>query len=86
MQELVNNSLKHADANQINITLSQTEVNLYLTVQDNGKGFDLQEVIANPASGIGIRNIESRLSVIDGKVEFDVKKGKGSAIKIEVNF
>lgn len=85
VQELVNNSLKHADANQINITLAQTEANLYLTVQDNGKGFDIQEVIANPASGIGIRNIESRLSVIDGKVEFDVKKGKGSAIKIEVN-
>ena len=85
VQELVNNSLKHAEASQIDLTLSQTDTNLYLTVQDNGKGFDLQEVMANPSSGIGIRNIESRLSVIGGKVHFDVKKGKGAITNIEVS-
>ena len=52
---------------------------------DNGIGFDIQEVKTNPSKGIGIRNIESRLSVVNGRVVFDVAKGKGSSILIDVN-
>ncbi len=84
VQELVNNSLKHANATDINISLKQGQTHLNLKVSDNGKGFDLQEVMASPATGIGIRNIESRLSVIGGKVKFDVAKGSGAKIDIEV--
>ncbi len=85
VQELTNNSLKHAEANQINIDLEQKDKHLLLTVTDNGKGFDLDEVMANPTTGIGIRNIESRLSVINGRVIFNVAIGKGSEILIDVN-
>ena len=85
VQELVNNSLKHAEASRINIELSQNERQLMLQVADNGKGFDLDEVMANPKTGIGIRNIESRLSVINGTVNYDVARGKGAKINIDVN-
>jgi signal transduction histidine kinase len=84
VQELVNNSLKHAEASKINIELTQNESQLQLQVADNGKGFDLEEVMANPKTGIGIRNIESRLSVINGTVNYDIAKGKGAKINIEV--
>lgn len=84
-QELVNNSLKHSGASQIIIDLEYKEKHMLLTVTDNGKGFDYQEVMANPASGIGIRNIESRLSVVNGRVIYNVAKNKGSEVLIDVN-
>jgi signal transduction histidine kinase len=85
IQELTNNSLKHAKATQIDIDLSKIDNTLHLVVKDNGIGFDKDKVMKNPKNGIGIRNIEGRLSVINGKVFFDVANGRGSVILVDVN-
>ena len=82
-QELVNNALKHARASVINIQLKLINNDLTLQVSDNGIGFDLAET-NKPDRGIGIKNIESRISVIKGKIKFDVQKGKGSSFEITV--
>lgn len=83
-QELVNNALKHAQASVIKITLSKKEERLCLNVSDNGIGFDLAEV-NKPNRGIGIKNIESRISVIKGgEIKFKVKKGQGASFEISV--
>ena len=83
-QELINNALKHAQASIINITLSKNEDRLILNVSDNGIGFDLAEV-NQPNRGIGIKNIESRISVIKGgQIKFDVEKGRGAGFEISV--
>ena len=82
-QELVNNALKHAKASVISIQLQVRNNNLVLQVSDNGIGFDLAE-INKPDRGIGIKNIESRISVIKGKIKFDVQKGRGSSFEITV--
>ena len=83
-QELVNNALKHAQASVINITLSKKEKHLFLQVSDNGIGFDLTEV-NKPNRGIGIKNIESRISVIKGgEIKFNVKKGQGASFEISI--
>jgi signal transduction histidine kinase len=83
-QELINNALKHAEATVINITLSKNEEKLILNVSDNGIGFDLEEV-NKPNRGIGIKNIESRISVIKGgQIKFDVEKGRGASFEISV--
>lgn len=83
VQELVNNSLKHSGATEIEISLMKQPSRLLVTVQDNGRGFELAEV-QQANNGLGLRNIESRLSVIDGRVVYDVAKGKGSYTIIEV--
>ena len=83
-QELVNNSLKHGNPTQIDLELLHRGNNLLLTVTDNGCGFDLDEIKKQPNRGIGLRNIESRLSILKGRIIFDVAKGKGSNILIEV--
>ncbi len=71
VQELVNNALKHAEAKEITLKLA-TEVNKIIFIfTDDGKGFNIESVRKNPKSGLGMRNIESRLSVINGK--FDIK-------------
>ena len=82
-QELVNNALKHARASVINIQLKLINNDLTLQVSDNGIGFDLAET-NKPDRGIGIKNIESRIRVIKGKIKFDVQKGKGSSFEITV--
>lgn len=82
-QELVNNALKHAKASVINIQLQVKQSDLVLQVSDNGIGFDLAEV-NQPNRGIGIKNIESRISVIKGKIKFDVEKGRGSSFEVTV--
>ncbi|MFN8357440.1 MAG: sensor histidine kinase [Spirosomataceae bacterium] len=82
-QELVNNSLKHSGATEIELSLMKQPSRLLLTVQDNGQGFDLQDT-QQPNTGLGLKNIESRLSVISGRAVYDVAKGKGSYTIIEV--
>ena len=82
-QELVNNALKHAKANLISVQLQVIKNDLVLQVYDNGIGFDLAEV-NQPNRGIGIKNIESRISIIKGKIKIDVEKGRGSSFEVSV--
>ncbi|WP_425576736.1 sensor histidine kinase [Nibrella saemangeumensis] len=83
-QELVNNGIKHARATQITIQLFCQENEVRLSVVDNGHGFDFDDVMKDRDRGLGLRNIESRLSVVDGHVTFDVAPGRGSKIYVQV--
>ena len=82
-QELVNNAIKHAEAKEIKISLKEDKNVLILQVSDDGKGFDLV-AINQPSRGIGIKNIESRMSLIKGRIKFDVEIGRGSTFIINV--
>jgi signal transduction histidine kinase len=69
--ELVNNTIKHAHANNIKITFSKTDnQNWQLRYSDDGNGFDKIS-----SEGFGLQNIKSRLEQINGKLE--VLEGKG---------
>lgn len=83
VQELVNNALKHAQATEIKVVFSEINNQLNVEVSDNGVGFDAT-VLNEPNRGIGLRNIESRLSVINGTINLDIAKGKGSRFEIKV--
>lgn len=78
LQEQLNNILKHARASAIQITLSQTRKDLFLTISDNGIGFDS----ARKAEGIGIANINSRAALYKGQVEFITEPGKGCQLDV----
>ena len=84
VQELINNSLKHAKPTKINIDIELQNKHLILTVLDDGLGFDMSQVMSNPKNGIGIRNIQSRLSLVNGKVNYETAKGKGTKIMVDV--
>ncbi len=66
-QELVNNAIKHANATQIQLVLNCTGEVIQLSVVDNGQGFDLNTIRGDYRRGLGLRNIESRLSVVNGQ-------------------
>ncbi len=81
--ELINNTLKHANAKNINIKLISEEDEILLNYQDDGKGFNLKEKM-QAKSGMGIWNMQNRIKNLKGKVVIDSKKGKGTQIKISI--
>lgn len=80
-QELLNNALKHAAATDINVQLIQEPNRLSLTVQDNGKGFNLTEIDVGKSSGL--RNIRSRIDSLGGHFSIDSVEGQGTEMTIE---
>ncbi len=83
--ELINNSIKHANATVINLELMIREKFMTIFFEDDGIGFDFSKTIKNPAAGLGINNIISRINLIKGKCAFNAKPGKGTKVKIEIN-
>jgi two-component system, NarL family, sensor kinase len=83
-QELIRNAIKHAAPTQIEIQFIHLENAVRMSVIDNGRGFDYDEVLKDARSGLGLRNIESRLSVVNGHATFDVAPDRGSRIHVEV--
>lgn len=73
VQEQLQNIIKYAQARQVAITLSQTNGHMYVSIADDGVGFDLQKV----KSGIGLRNIRNRLQVFQGQLQIEAAPSKG---------
>ena len=79
-QELTNNIIKHSKATEVYYQLLKSSNHLVLAVEDNGIGFDP----GNAKGGIGIGNIESRVNVLNGKLQIESSPGKGSSIRIRI--
>ena len=73
VQEQLNNILKHANATQVVIRLSQTKKAITLNLTDNGIGFDTRKA----QKGIGIVNIKSRAATYNGTADFVSEPGHG---------
>ena len=85
-QELLNNAFKHAKAKLINIQLIRHAESILLMVEDDGIGFDknnLEELIEN---GIGLRNIQTRTEALEGRFSIDTHLGDGVLTTIEIPY
>ncbi len=77
IQEFFSNTIKHAQATKLEVTLNYSEDFLEINVKDNGKGFDKEQVI----KGSGLMNMQSRAKMI--QTTFDLySNGKGTSIKM----
>ena len=74
--ELVNNTLKHANASKIDIQLMQDSKEVTLTVSDDGKG------MADGAEGMGLQNIRERIEPYNGRLDIVSADGQGTDINI----
>lgn len=81
VQELLQNCIKHAGASQIILQLSFNQRRLYITVEDDGKGFDLNYDIDK---GMGLKNIETRVKILKGKMDYQTAPQKGTSVLIEI--
>ncbi len=82
IQELITNTIKHAQASEIHISLTNHDSLLNIIIEDNGKGFDAK--ILPKKEGMGLRNIEKRVEHLEGTFEIDSTIGKGTNIIINI--
>ena len=81
IQELVNNALKHADAEQIIIQVIENELDYFLIVEDDGKGFDIDKL--NQSNSAGFHNIRSRIEFLRGTMQIESQINIGTSIEIK---
>lgn len=79
IQELVKNITIHAHANHALVQLMHNDNKLILSVEDNGVGFDVNET----KGGLGLHNIRTRVSSMDGHFILESAPGKGTTVIIE---
>lgn len=82
IQETVNNVIKHAEANILDIQLTKDEEGINVMIEDNGKGFDSNAL--NKFEGIGLKNIRSRVEYLKGQVDFSSSQGAGTLVAIYI--
>jgi len=83
--ELINNTIKHAQAKNISIKLKRTEKKLSVKFADDGIGFNIEEIMESDHKGMGMKNIISRIKSIKGIYRFEGAKNKGFKIFIDID-
>jgi two-component system NarL family sensor kinase len=84
IQETVNNVIKHAGANSLDIQLNKDEEGVNAMIEDNGKGFEASQI--EKFEGIGLKNIRTRVTFLKGTVDFSSSPGQGTLIAIFIPF
>ncbi len=80
IQELINNCMKHSDANYALVQMNFHDRELFITVEDNGKGFDSE----NANLGLGLQNIRSRIHLLKAEMEISSNQN-GSSFQISID-
>lgn len=80
IQELSNNAIKHAAAKNVLIQIDIHEKGITLTVEDDGKGFDVSAAV----KGAGLSNVQSRVDYLKGAIHIHSGIGEGTSVNIEI--
>lgn len=80
IQEQYTNIIKYSKANLVNVFISTANSNFRLIIADDGAGADL----GKKTKGIGLKNVESRISVFGGKVKIKTTPGKGFMLDVQM--
>jgi PAS domain S-box-containing protein len=80
--EALNNTLKHARAEHITLNLEYDGGRCYLTIQDDGVGFDSD--MAESGGGLGLHTMRERVERLGGNLTLDTVPGRGTTIRVEV--
>lgn len=84
VQELLNNTLKYAEATQVVIKFKITNQTVFMEYQDNGKGFDLKKAVLE--KGMGLTGIKSQLEFLKGSMNYTTSPGNGVDIFLSFPF
>jgi signal transduction histidine kinase len=80
IQELLQNSIKHAEATEIMVQITRTEQEMTLLVEDNGKGYDPVKV----RKGMGTDNLSNRVKFLQGELSIHTSLGKGTSNMVSI--
>ena len=81
VQEALQNSIRHASPKHISIQIKNTDHYFELTIQDDGKGFDIQSA---KKESLGLRNMEHRVQLLGGNIIWQSEADKGTHITIKI--
>lgn len=80
IQEALNNVAKYSEASEVQMNLRQSGGVLSLEIEDNGKGFAVEEVL----NGNGLQNITHRVRRSNGLINIDSQKGQGTRVTVKM--
>lgn len=84
VKECCMNAVKHADANILNIDIRIENNICNIEIEDNGKGFDPEEIKSKQEKHFGLSVIEERVALLNGKMGIYSKTKQGTKIKISI--
>lgn len=82
LQECCNNAIKHSKGTLLNVCLKQNDNQLFLIIQDDGIGFDLNSKIED--KHFGLTMVKERVSLLNGKIIIQAEYNKGTKININI--
>jgi len=85
IQELLNNILKHAEASVVSVTIEKQANQIYISIRDNGKGFNFQDKLKTSKS-LGLKSLVERCNIINALIDVKLVENKGSETIIELPF
>lgn len=86
VQEALNNVHKHSEATKVKIKIELTRHNLFLVMEDDGIGFDAEnlKISSSPEGGFGLFNMRERVELLDGKFQIKSEKNCGTKIIVSI--
>jgi len=81
--ECINNTIKHSKATKVTLTIFCIKKNLFVEYIDNGIGFNVTSKLADH-KGVGLMNMQSRVKSINGSINIQSSKEKGTSIKLQL--
>lgn len=84
VEEAVNNARKHAERAPIFVSAARRDNTLIATVQDQGPGFDVDQVLSSydKRSSLGLQNMRERAQLINGDLRIDSAPGQGTRVTL----
>jgi PAS domain S-box-containing protein len=88
IQEALWNIIKHAKATKVTIKLVASFPNIILRIEDDGQGFNVRERLtaASKEKRMGLRSMEERVSLLNGKMRIQSRQNEGTKVFIEVPY
>ena len=83
IQELAMNAVKHSDATEVRVLVEVGKSSILISVQDNGKGFNMAK---EKADGIGLKTIRNNVNLLKGYFDITSKPDTGTTINIEIPY
>jgi len=81
--ECINNTIKHSKATKVTLTIFSIKKNLFVEYIDNGIGLNVASKLADH-KGVGLMNMQSRVKSINGSINIQSSKEKGTSIKLQI--
>ena len=85
-QEALTNVVKHAQAKSVQVVLTYADESVFVRVNDDGRGFDLESTGSGKRVSWGLKGMEERTALLGGKFEVQSKPGQGTIVEVSIPY